>query len=70
VTKRQILRCCAVQFAQGDVLHWWHNLPRSGGGLRGMRTRYSDDLLWLPFTLCEYLEQTGTIPFWRLRYPT
>lgn len=59
VARAQLLRCCAVQFPEGDVLHWWHPLPQNGGGLRGVRTRYSDDLLWLPFTLCDYLERTG-----------
>ena len=54
--RRQIFRACAVQFSQGDVLHWWHRYP---GCVRGVRTRISDDLLWLPFAVCEYLEKTG-----------
>ncbi len=56
--KTQILRCCAVQFLEGDVLHWWHNLPKDGGGLRGVRTRYSDDLLWMPYTAARYYRMT------------
>ncbi|MBQ9938492.1 MAG: DUF3131 domain-containing protein [Oscillospiraceae bacterium] len=54
--KRQIFRCCAVQFTQGDVLHWWHRYPKA---IRGVRTRISDDLLWLPYAVSEYVEKTG-----------
>lgn len=57
VTKCQIYRACTAQFPEGDVLHWWHRLP--GKIMRGVRTRYSDDLLWLPYTVCQYLEKTG-----------
>lgn len=57
--KRQILRAARQQFTQGDVLHWFHLLPRTGAGLRGVRTRYSDDLLWLPFVTAEYVNATG-----------
>jgi cyclic beta-1,2-glucan synthetase len=57
ITKRQIFRACSAQFPEGDVLHWWHALPKKT--MRGVRTRYSDDLLWLPYTLCEYIEKTG-----------
>lgn len=59
ITKRQILRCCSVQFEEGDVLHWWHDLPEDAGGLKGVRTRFSDDLLWLPFVVSEYVIKTG-----------
>ncbi|MFQ8600119.1 MAG: GH36-type glycosyl hydrolase domain-containing protein [Oscillospiraceae bacterium] len=34
-------------------------MPKQGGGLRGVRTKYSDDLLWLVYAACEYLEKTG-----------
>lgn len=54
--KRQILRCCASQFADGDVLHWWH---RTNSGRKGVRTRCSDDMLWLPYASAMYAERTG-----------
>ena len=56
IAREQIARCCAVQFPEGDVLHWWHALPSE---TRGVRTRFSDDLLWLPYTVCGYVEATG-----------
>lgn len=59
IVKTHIFRACAHQFRQGDVMHWWHQLPPGDGGSRGVRTRISDDLLWLPYTVCEYFEKTG-----------
>ncbi|MBB6217860.1 cellobiose phosphorylase [Anaerosolibacter carboniphilus] len=50
-TKEQILRHCAHQFVEGDVQHWWH----PGAGDKGIRTRFSDDLVWLPFVTAEYI---------------
>ncbi len=53
MTRTQILLHASRQFIEGDVQHWWHE---QGG--KGIRTRYSDDLLWLAFVTCEYIEKT------------
>ena len=56
-----IFRCCQSQFREGDVLHWWHDL---NGKRVGVRTRCSDDLLWLPYVACEYAKSFGDKDFW------
>ena len=52
--KEQILKHSMHQFEEGDVEHWWHDETK-----RGIRTRFSDDLLWLVYSVCEYIEFTG-----------
>ena len=59
LARTHIIRCCGIQFEAGDVMHWWHPLPRGFGGIRGVRTRYSDDLIWLAWAVGSYVEQTG-----------
>ncbi len=54
-TREQILLHCAHQFVEGDVQHWWH----PGSDDKGIRTKFSDDLLWLPYATIEYIKNTG-----------
>lgn len=53
LTRKQILLSASHQYEEGDVQHWWHEETS-----RGIRTLFSDDLLWLPYTVSRYLEHT------------
>ena len=57
LTKKHILLCAGHQYREGDVMHWWHPGKRD----KGVRTRCSDDLLWLPYAASLYAEKTGDI---------
>lgn len=50
----QIIKHSKHQFVEGDVEHWWHEENN-----RGIRTRFSDDLLWLPYMVAKYIRHTG-----------
>ena len=64
IMKKQILLHSKHQFIEGDVEHWWHE--DTG---RGIRTRFSDDLAWLPFLVEQYIQATGDYDILKIETP-
>ena len=54
IMRNQLIKHSKRQFIEGDVQHWWHEETN-----RGIRSKFSDDLLWMVFVLEEYIETTG-----------
>lgn len=58
IMKNQIIKACSHQFLEGDVQHWWHESGADNSS-KGVRTKFSDDLLWLPYVVAYYLSFTS-----------
>ncbi|MBI6873201.1 GH36-type glycosyl hydrolase domain-containing protein [Clostridium aciditolerans] len=54
ISRKHIVYSASKQYLEGDVQHWWHPVVESG-----IRTRFSDDLLWLPYATADYIQNTG-----------
>ena len=64
ILRNQIIYHSKHQFLEGDVEHWWHE-----ENSRGIRTRFSDDLLWLPYAVIQYISYTGDYSILEVKTP-
>ena len=63
IMKGRIISACLHQYEEGDVMHWWHD-PKYG-----LRTRITDDKLFLPYVVCKYIEYVGDEKILDEQYP-
>jgi len=63
-TENQIRLHARHQFEDGTALHWWHPISETG-----LPTNMTDDLLWLPFVLIHYIEETGNYKILNAKEP-
>lgn len=68
IVRTHLLRCAARQYTDGSVQHWWHSCVKDGL-MYGVKTRCSDDFLWLPLCIAEYVEITGDRAILSLEIP-
>lgn len=64
IMKEQIIKHSKHQFIEGDVEHWWHDETK-----KGIRTLFSDDLLWLVYVVEQYIEFTGDFSILEIETP-
>lgn len=63
-TKEQICLHARHQFEDGTVLHWWHPISETG-----LPTKMTDDLLWLPFVILQYIDETADYKILSVKEP-